>query len=370
MIVGGLAAAGAVGASAVGYTLTHKKPSTLGIERELERESGRESRKESDEDEKRKKDIHRIVWSVTAPSRSFNKAFTPVVKIKNQGTSTVEDLRLILTTPSGITAQNRTVTYPRIKPNESVEARFPISVEDVARRGVCNLTFTLEGKQVKAQIKRHFVRLARIALISGLGDTQLAKPISQWLTLKGCSWETIPGADDFTKLLRFDMVITRTTLPLSSKASMNLSNYVEEGQSLIVVGSLSGPGQEAIAAALGYSSGQVAPLKLQYGILTIIENGHQITKKFDKGHKILLGALEGNCYVSQVLTGSILASIGSMNEEMPSSIPGIVVNTHGKGRAVSFNLPVPDPIVLLGSVFDDALEWLLFSAPLEEGQPE
>ena len=370
VIVGGLAAVGAVGAGFVGYTLTHKKPSTSGIERELERESGRESRRESDEDEKRKKDIHRIVWSVTAPSRSFKKSFTSVVRIKNQGTSAVEDLRLMLRTLSGITAPNRTVTYPRIKPNESVEARFLVRVEDVARRGVYNLAFTLEGKQVKAQIKRHFVRLARIALISGPGDAQLAKPISQWLNLKKCNWETIPGADDFTKLLRFDMVITRTALPFSSKASMNLTNYVEEGQSLIVVGSLSGPGQEAIAAALGYSSGQVAPLKLQYGTLTIIENGHQITKTFDKGHKILLGVLEGNCYVSQVSTGSILASIGSMNGEMPSSIAGIVVNTLGKGRTVSFNLPIQDPIVLLGSVFEDALEWLLFSAPLEEGQPE
>ncbi len=352
VVGGGVAATGAVA-----YTLSRgRPPSSHELENELERketeELEKESKEEEDERQKSRKGKPHLVWSVAVPRRIIgSKPMQAVVNIQNRGLAPARDVLITLASPMNVLLARKVEQIPTLKPNEKRRLRFPFKISENAKKGVYDLRFTVKSKENPTQLKRRFLHATKIGLLSR--TPRYAEPLKRWLRGQGYTWDDLPGASDYLKLLRYDLILVAPEAEMPPKEVRNLSNFVEDGQALLVVDKIATPAKDTLAKTLGYDALDYHSFKSREGTLLVIDNQHAVTRGV--GERILLGPSWGNACVSKPSTGQILAVI----QEEQQAIPAIIVNKYGRGKSVHLNFHAEAAVRQLNAILRKTIDWLL-----------
>jgi PKD repeat protein len=349
---GGVAASGAVA-----YALSRSRPpSSHEIENEVDRketeEMEKESKEEEDERQKSRKGKPHLVWSVAVPRRIIgSKPMQAVVNIQNRGPAPARDVLITLASPMNVLLARKVEQIPTLKPNEKRRLRFPFKISENAKKGVYDLRFTVKSKETPTQLKRRFLHATKIGLLSR--TPRYAEPLKSWLRGQGYTWDDLPGASDYLKLLRYDLILVAPEAEMPPKDVRNLANFVEDGQSLLVVDKIATPAKDTLAKTLGYDTLDYHSFKSRDGTLLVIDNQHAVTRGV--GERILLGPSWGNACLSKPSTGQTLAVI----QEEQQAIPIIIVNKYGRGKTVHLNFHAEAVVRQLNTILRNSVDWLL-----------
>jgi len=177
--------------------------------------------------------------------------------------------------------------------------------------------------------------------------------LKSWLRGQGYTWDDLPGASDYLKLLRYDLILVAPEAELPPKDVRNLANFVEDGQALLVVDKIATPAKDTLAKTLGYDTLDYHSFKSRDGALLVIDNQHTITRGV--GARILLGPSWGNACLSKPSTGQTLAVI----QEEQQAIPVIIVNKYGRGKTVHLNFHAEAAVRQLNAILRNSVDWLL-----------
>jgi hypothetical protein len=352
LLGGGVAASGAVA-----YTLSRgRPPSSYELENELGRketeELEKESKAEEEERKKSRKGKPHLVWSVAVPRRIIgSKPMQAAVNIQNRGPAPARDVLITLTSPVNVLLARKVEQIPTLKPNEKRRLRFPFKIREKAKKGIYDLRVTVKSKETPPQLKRRFLHATKIGLLSR--TPRYAEPLKRWLRGQGYTWDDLPGASNYLKLLRYDLILVAPEAEMPPKAVRNLSNFVEDGQSLLVVDKIATPAKDTLAKTLGYAALDYHSFKSKDGMVIVIDNQHAITRGV--GERILLGSSWGNACLSKPSTGQILAVI----REEQQAIPALIVNKYGRGKTVHLNFHAEIAMRQLNTILRKTIDWLL-----------
>lgn len=355
----------ATGAAAV-YQVFYRgrPPSSHKIEERLTR------RKEDEvnmEEEKRKRTKSKkgesdLTWNVKVPMRIIGT--TPseaVVEIQNRGQVPAEGIEIRVTSSPEVTMIKRFETIGRLGAGARQRLRFPFNMGESAKKGIYHLRFDVKSKQTPQQIKKRHLRLMKIGILSTPGREQYVVPLKEWLSWRGYSWSDLTSADDFFRLLRYDLLILAPEIEATPRWIRNISNFVENGQSLIVFDKVITPEKSLLARMLGYESIQYETFKSGDGTLTIVGEEHPATRGYTTGEIVPIERAWGNPCTSNTSTGKILAVQKMSGEKGAKLIPAITVNSYGRGKTLHLNFHAEDSTVRIDRILKTAFDWLFFT---------
>lgn len=362
VVGGGVAAAGAAAAFQVFYR--GRPPPSYRIEERLMRR--REKRLELEEEKRKKLKSKKggpdLAWKVIVPRRVTGT--TPseaVVDIQNRGRAPAEDVEIRVTPSKEVVMRIRFETIGRLDASKGRKLLFTFNMEEQAKKGIYNLRFDVKSRRTPQQVKICHLRLMKIGLLSPPGKERYAGPLKEWLSGRGYSWNDLANADDFLRLLRYDLLILAPELEALPRWIRNISNFVENGQSLAVVDKVITPERALLAKMLGYKSIQYETFESGDGALTILGEEHPITRGYTTGERVPIGRTWGNPCISDVSTGKILAIQEIVGEKEAKTVPAITVNRYGRGKTLHLNFHAEESTIRIDKILKTAFDWLLFS---------
>ncbi len=163
--------------------------------------------------------------------------------------------------------------------------------------------------------------------------------------------------DKVNSLFAYDLLIIPPELKMPSRWVNNVSTFVENGQSILLIDKIVTSENDVVAEMLGYNEMKSEPLKLDKGILKI-RGEHQITKGFAIEDNIPLFACRGNPCKQEVSTGSIVAVFYDKSDP-DSAIPAITYNEYEEGKTVHLNFHAEENTEQLDQILKNSVEWLL-----------
>jgi len=248
-----------------------------------------------------------------------------------------------------------------LKPGEKHRLIFPFKIDEQAKKGIYNLDFHVKSKRTPTRVKRNFIRLYKIGVISDPRKPQSAEPLKNWLRMRAYPWNDLDNAEDYLRLVKYDLVIVTPELAISPRGIRNLSNFTENGQSLLVVNKVFTAEEGMLAGILGYKVMQYEGFKSVEGAMTILDNQHYITSGFTVGQRIPFKTRGGEVCISTTSTGQILAVQVMRREvdDVTTTVPVISVNIHGRGKTFHMNFDPGNSIPPLSNVLRKAIDWLL-----------
>jgi hypothetical protein len=361
-VTASIAALGA-GAAVVTYHQT-RPPSSDKIGRDLEEKTRKQKEKEGKEEKKRKskKGKPNLVWSVSVPRRITGSELSrAIINIQNRGQTAATNVLITAAATADVIMNRNTESIPSMRPNEKRQVVFPFNINERARKGTYAIQFVLKSKQMPTQVKMRYLRAVKIALLSNHQTHGYVEPLKDWLKAHSYTWSDLTSADDFLTFLKYDMIIVAPELDVSPRGTRNISNFVENGQSLLVLDKIITSEQDVLAKTLGYQSIKYEPFRSTEGQLTIVDNGHFVTRGYEVNERIPLGPYWGNGCTSKISTARTLAvqSIKREGEDGIITVPAISVNKYGKGKAFYLNFHAETSMPLLTNVLKASVEWLL-----------
>jgi hypothetical protein len=338
-----------------------RPPFTEKIERELAQKILRQKTIEELE-EKRvrlKKGQPCLAWSISVPPRIVgNQPSQATVSLQNVGQGTAKDVSLTVTPTMGLMLNKREEIVPLLKPNEKRSLVFQLGFEEEAKKGIYTLQFTARSNQLPTQFKKRFLRMSKIGLLCDARKPQCSGPIKNWFETNAYRWDELQNADDFLKLVRYDLLIVPAESEVSIRGIRNISNFVESGQNLLVMDKVATEEEELLARTLGYSDMRCEVLKSTESLLTIVSDQHPITQGLSP-NILPLGNCWGNMCTSTVLTGQILAVQGLRKENELLTVPAIVANRCDKGKTIHFNFHAEETLPQIEPLLTRVMDWLL-----------
>jgi hypothetical protein len=355
----------ATGAAAV-YQVFYRgrPPSSNKIEERLTRRKEDEVKLEEEKKKrtKSKKGEPDLTWTVKVPTRIIGT--TPseaVVEIQNRGQVPAEGIEIRVTSSPEVTMIKRFETIGRLGAGARQRLRFPFNMGEHAKKGIYHLRFDVKSKQTPQQTKKRHLRLMKIGILSTPGRERYVVPLKEWLRSRGYSWSDLTSADDFFRLLRYDLLILAPEIEATPRWIRNISNFVENGQSLVVFDKVTTPEKNLLARTLGYESIQYETFKSGDGTLTIVGEEHPATRGYTKGEIIPIDRAWGNACTSNTSTGKILAVQRISGEKGAKLIPAITANSYGRGKTLHLNFHAEDSTVRIDRILKTAFDWLFFT---------
>lgn len=353
-----------------GQQLLRRRPtSSSKIKKKLERQQSKEAEKEKNdktaEEKKSRKSQRqpRLVYSVEVPSRIIGDTATRgIIHIENKGSASAKHIVISLEAALEITFDQRVIDLPELRPRERQHVQFDFRFNPEAKKGVYPLHVLVKSSNTPYQHKRQFIRLFKIGVIVEHHQFQPSFAMQAALKDKALSWNTLSDAEDYLELLRYDILILNPELNLSPRATANLVNFIENGQSLLIIDHVRTADRTMLAHTLGYQGIRSEAYKGET-FLQICDTRHELTRHYAMGQQIVTGPSSGHVLIANKATGQTLATrairlITDPGTESTLTVPGITINYQGDGRIIHLNFPlVGDPQTT--RIFEDSLEWLL-----------
>ena len=362
-----------------GYFISYlSRPSLKKFGRDLQKRHEQEIKK----DEQEKKDKERqslkrkpfLKLEVTVPSMLWgSKSATVEGKVLNEGVAFARDVQVSALATPGLVFSKSAEKISVLRPLEEKPLSFPLTAGNRLKRGNYKLRFEVKSKETSRRVKDRSLRAMKIGLLSDGGGGRNLVCLRQWLGDRGVAWDELVGADNFTRLLQFDLLVVAYESELPSKWVKNISNFVDESQSLLVINKVNASNSRLISQTLGYDRMEFEDYGSAQRSLVVLDNSHGATKTMPMGTEMPLCGL-GTVCTSNVDRGLALAkqTINGDGEKPSKDFPAIVANNYGEGRAVYLNFCLEQPLPQKDKLFENIFNWLIFentTCALDKAEP-
>jgi hypothetical protein len=328
-----------------------------------EKISQEQEKEERDKRKEKKKGKPCLELKINVPPYILGSlSYEAKLNVKNTGQNQAENVLIKFSLTPGLLPSKKTERIPVLKPGEERSIIFPFEAAERVKKGVYTLKFTAKSKETSTKIKCGYTRAAKLGFLSNPKEPENADSVKGWLKENSYSWDEVENAGDLIKcLLKYDLLILAPEVELPPQWVQNLSAFVDNSQSLIVIDKVITTEQEVLAETLGYAEMHYEAIRLNHGILRIRDDQSLKPSEFRVGDKITLESYGGNPCVSIVTTGRILVEHLNMENMVTNAAPfsAITINEYGEGKTVHLNFRAENFLDKLNSLLKDAVEWLL-----------
>ncbi|MFP3952047.1 MAG: hypothetical protein ACLFVP_07930 [Candidatus Bathyarchaeia archaeon] len=185
--------------------------------------------------------------------------------------------------------------------------------------------------------------------------------MKEWLSGRSYLCDNLSNADDTLRLMRYDLLIVPPELEAPPRWIRNISNFIENGQSLLVIDKIITSEREILAKLLGYENIHYEEFELMDGALIILDEDHPITSGYTAGERVALGRTWGNPCMSVSSTGKILAVQEVVIDNETKVAPAITINSYHRGKTLHLNFHAEESAIRIDKILKTALDWLLYT---------
>lgn len=352
-----------------GFYLAYlSRPSLKKLGRDLKDRHSKEATQEEQEEKTEERDRKRgkpiLKLEVKVPPLVWgSKSAKAEGKLVNQGVASAQDIQVSAAATPGLVLDRSAQKIPTLRPLEEKVLTFPFSVNDRIKRGNYKLRFEVKSKQTASRVKDRSLRAMKIGLLSDVEGKSNLVSLKKWLSDRSASWNELTSADNFLKLLEFDLLVVAYTSEIPIKWMKNISNFVDQSQSLLVISGVNTPNTELLAQTLGYKNMSFEDFGQTERCLIVQDNNHEASKNMPLGKEVLLSGWGRTC-TSNVDKGLTLAKINIKTKDVVNPLkdfPAIVANNFGEGRTVYLNFCLEQGATYQNEMFESIFNWLLFN---------
>lgn len=257
------------------------------------------------------------------------------------------------------------VHIPSLEAGDTKPADLDFTTSQEIRKNIYQQQFQASSPQTTAKTKRCFMRGGRIALLSEAKKPQEAELVKAWLLRNQYPFEEIHDAAHLmTELYNYDLIIVSPEMKMPSKWVENLCTYVENSQSLLLMGQVETKKPQLLFEALDYKEAKLEALEAQEVGLKICKV-HPVTAGFGVGDQLPLRVCTGKAcvFAEAASTSTVLAHniayIGGAGES--KLVPAITVKDNGRGKIVHLNFDAQTHLDQIEKLLKNTIEWLLWS---------
>jgi len=344
-------------------TYFNKSPSSNQV-KEIQKEKTQKSQEKEEEEKKkykrrRKKGKPFLSLDLKIPKNvSKLESYEAKLIIKNEGQAKATDIKIGAVATRGLTLDNPVDELSSLKQGESKIFNFPFKVDKFAKKGVYTIRFKVDCKETSSRQRRGYTRAVKIGLLSNPENPHSLTEIKDWLDENSYSWnEMTESCDKINSLFAYDLLIIPPELKMLSRWVNNISTFVENSQSVLLIDKVVTSENDVLAETLGYSKIQFEPLEMDKTNLKISKD-HSITKGFTADDKLPLFSCHGNPCTQSVSTGAIVAEFYDKNNPK-ASIPAITYNEFYDGKTVHLNFHAEEHIKKLDPILKNSIEYLI-----------
>ena len=254
LLLGGTIASCTVAVGGATLWFYNARPSSAKIRSRIRQRKAREEAKENKKKKKKGKP-HLVIEEVDVPSCILKStAYTARLNIKNTGDSDATNVILKAVDNPVTEFKDEIEKISRLEPNQNEKRVFSFSSNDQVRKDIYNLRFQVTSPQVAPQTKNCYLRGGRIALLSDPNNLHNGDAVRRWLQKNSYPFEDIYSAAHLmTELYKFDFIIVAPQLNMPPEWVQNLATYVENSQSLLIIGDILTSDPDPLHQTLGYS---------------------------------------------------------------------------------------------------------------------
>jgi hypothetical protein len=344
------------------------RPSLKKIEQDLLKRNSQEKTQE----EKDEKDIERskikkkpfLKFEIKVPSRLWGSKIAKAEgEIRNVGVGSAQDVQISVAATPGLVLKKSGMNISELRPLDDPQPiDFTFVASNQIKRGNYKLRFEVKSRQTSSRVKDRSLRAIKIGLLSDNGGQKNADLLRGWFGKHEVAWDELVGADNFLKLLTYDLIVVAHESMMPPKWEKNLSHFVDASQSLLVIGKIKTPNMELISQTLGYRLMTFEDFCSVGRSLVISDIKHEATRTLTVGDEILLNGEFSIC-TSNIDKGQILAKqIMRRKEEgePPKTFPAIVTNIYGEGRVIYLNFSLEQSLLQNNQILQGLFNWLIY----------
>jgi hypothetical protein len=292
--------------------------------------------------------------------------------VKNTGSVEAKAVALMSSTDTGVTLVETLPKPFALASGESKTLSQPFDLSDQTRRGIYRLFFRAGCAQDISPDVICLFRNFKIGLLSSPATAAYVDPLRVWMQKKNYSYTDLQNADDLRGTLhQYDLIVLAPELELTDKWIRNLSSYVKNSQSLLVIDKVM-PGQnpksaQSMAELLGYETLKFESFQYGAGQLKFSDDPLVADFGFVPSDEAKLQSLTGNhCISTPTKAKRLTEYICQNNATNLTEFPVLVANKFGKGRVLHLNFHAEQAIVQLDSILEKAFNWLLCTDALSD----
>jgi hypothetical protein len=336
---------GLVGGAAV-WVLRPVKPDPLGKAPAPEEKGTGEGKKR-----KERKRKPRIEVKTTFPTRvTCSKSYEMQVKVRNMGFAEAKNVSVTAFATPGLSLKKKGERIQGLKPFRYSKLIYPLELDKHIVRGFYVVRLEAKSKEA-SKTKACCVRAMKLALLAEGNASQTASSLRIWLSKNSYACDELFTAENLSDcLLKYDLLILPADTELPLQWMHNISSFVENGQSLLVLGNVVTSEKSVLAETLGYVDMECKDIKFDQSALNVCNNQHPITFGLKLGSSIPIENCQGSVCVSRTTTATILAN---------SPLPALLANEYGNGKVVHLNFPAETFTDQLDQILERVVEWLL-----------
>lgn len=345
-------------------TYFNKSPSSNQIKEVQKEKTHKEQQKEEEEKKKYKRRKRKgkpfLSLDIKLPQNvSKLKSSEAQLIIKNIGQTKATEIKIEAVATRGLTLDNPSDEHPTLKQGEDETFGFPFKVDKLTKKGVYTIRFNVDCKETSPRKRRGYARAVKIGLLTNPEKPNSLDQIKNWLDKNSYCWKEMgESCDKVNSMFAYDLLIISPELEMPARWVHNISTFVENGQSILLIDKIITSENDVLAETLGYSKMQFEPFKLDNGTLRINEE-HSITKGFDIEDKIPVSSCWGNPCKQTVTTGKIVAEFFDKNSRDSEVIPAITYNEYGEGKTVHINFHAEEYTEQLDAILKNSIDWLI-----------
>ena len=272
---------------------------------------------------------------------------------------TATDIQVEAAVTRGLILDKTSDKISELEPTKDHHFIFPFKVDKYAKKGVYTLRFNVESKETSIRKIRGYTRAVKIGLLPNPSNPNSLMKIKNWLKTNSYYWnEMREGCDKLNSLFAYDLVIISPELEMSPRWVQNISTFVENSQSILLIDKVITTENEVLAETLGYSKLQFDPFSSDKGVLKISLE-HPTTEGFELEDNIPLSSCWGNPCKQTVTTGKIVAEFKDNKIGDFGVIPAITSNEYGEGKTLHLNFHAEEYAEQLDLILKNSVEWLM-----------
>lgn len=223
-----------VASLAAGFYLSYLlRPSLKKLGRDLQKRHAREAKQEEEEEKNKERDRWNrkpfLKLEVKVPPLLWgSKSATAQGKLLNQGVASAQDIQVAAAATPGLVLNKSAEKILTLKPLEEKSLTFPFTASDRIKPGNYKLRFEVKSKQTASRVKDRSMRAMKIAILSDVEGKRDLGSLKKWLSDRSVSWDELTGADNFVKLLEFDLLVIAYASEMPPKWIKNICNFVDD----------------------------------------------------------------------------------------------------------------------------------------------
>jgi hypothetical protein len=311
-----------------------------------------EKDKDKKNEQKKLKTKHALKLESSLPVKITSlQSYNGLVNLKNVGTGQAKNVTVTAIATPGLILEKTNQNIDHLDAQKESQLIFPIKLDNQTNRGVYFVRFSAGSNENLPKANTSFTRYVKTALLSERGAKRDTELITNWLNANSYAWDELNSADNLGyKLLNYDLLIIAPGTNLPPQWVSNIASYVENYQSLLLIGKISTSEQKALAELLGYSEMKYEFININQATSTITDNQHFITKEFSIGDQVPIQSCKGEVCKAEPTTAKVL---------LESTFPAITANLYGEGKVVHLNFSTTEYAGKLDLLLKKTFEWLL-----------